>query len=166
VNVRSIKRVRNLNAQIQNRFDLQWLSGYEVLESLTLKQFHGDEGSPIRVVDFVDGADVRVVQRRRSLGLPLKTAEGLCVVGEFFGKELQGHMATELEVFRLIHHAHAPTADFAEYAVVGNRLPHGLGRRGHWLAMLGGTEGKVKPSRGVIEKLPCERVVLHAKIVG
>jgi len=32
--------------------------------------------------------------------------------------------------------------------------------------MLGGTEGKVKPSKGVIEKLPRERVVLHAKIVG
>ena len=27
---------------------------------------------------------------------------------------------------------------------MGNRLPHGLGGRGHWLDMLGAGEGKVK----------------------
>jgi hypothetical protein len=47
-------------------------------------------------------------------------------------------VATELEVFRLIHHAHASAADPAEDAVMGNRLPHGLGRRGHWLEWYGG----------------------------
>jgi hypothetical protein len=46
-------------------------------------------------------------------------------------------VATELQVFCLVHHAHAPTADLAEYAVMRNRLPHGLGGRGHWLDMLG-----------------------------
>jgi len=74
-----------------------------------------------------------MVQGARSLGLPLETAEGLCVVGEFVGKELQGDVATELEVFRLIHHSHAATADPAEDAVVGNCLPNGMGGRGHWL---------------------------------
>ena len=78
-----------------------------------------------------------MVQRGRSLGLPLETAESLCVVGEFVGKELQGDVATELEVFGLVDDAHAPTADLAEYAVMGNRLPHGLGGRGHWEHMLG-----------------------------
>jgi hypothetical protein len=78
-----------------------------------------------------------VVQGGRSLGLSLKTAEGLCVVGEFVGKEFQGDVATKLEVFGLVHHTHAPAADLAEYAVMGDRLPNGLGRRGHWLDMLG-----------------------------
>jgi len=61
-----------------------------------------------------------------------EAAEGLCVVGEFVGKELQGDVATQLQVFRLIHHAHAPAADLAEDTVMGNRLPHGFGRSGHW----------------------------------
>jgi len=87
-----------------------------------------------------------VVQGGRSFGLTLKTAEGLCVVGEFVGQELQSNMATKLEVFRLVYHAHAPTADLAENAVMGNRLPHGLGRSGHWLDMLGGSGGKVNAS--------------------
>jgi hypothetical protein len=35
-------------------------------------------------------------------------------------------MATELEVFRLVHHTHTPTTDLAEYVGVRNRLAHGL----------------------------------------
>jgi hypothetical protein len=61
----------------------------------------------------------------------------LRVVGEFVGKELQGDVATELEVFRLIHHTHATATNLAEYAVMGDRLPDGLGGRRHWIDMLG-----------------------------
>ena len=59
------------------------------------------------------------------------------IIGEFVGKELQGDVATKLKVFRFIHNTHAPAADLAEYAVMRNRLPHGLGGRGHWIDMLG-----------------------------
>jgi hypothetical protein len=48
-----------------------------------------------------------------------------------YGKELQGDVATELQVFCLIDHSHAPAADPAEDAVMRNRLTHGLGGRGH-----------------------------------
>ena len=68
-------------------------------------------------------------------------------MGEFVGKKLQGNVATELQVFRLIYHPHPPTADLAKDAVMGNRLPHGLGGRGHWLDMLGVSEGKVNVHR-------------------
>jgi hypothetical protein len=54
-------------------------------------------------------------------------------VGEVVGKELQCNVTTELQVFGLVHHAHAPAADPAEDAVMGDGLPHGLGGRGHWL---------------------------------
>jgi hypothetical protein len=103
-----------------------------VSERLSFQKFHGDERSPIGLVNLVDRADVRVVQRGRSLGLPLETAEGLHVVGKFVGKEFQGDVATELQVFCLVHHTHASPADLAEYAVMRNRLPHGLGRSDHW----------------------------------
>ncbi len=102
-----IERVGDLDAQIEHRFDLQRLASDPVPERLPLQQFHGDEGSPIGLVDLVDRADVRVVQGGRSFGLPLETAESLRVVGEFVGKELQGDVATELQVFRLVDHTHA-----------------------------------------------------------
>ena len=133
-----VQGIRDLDAQIEYRFDLQRLASDSVPERLPLQQFHGNEGSSVRFVDFVDCADVRVVQRRRSFGFPLETAEGLRVVGEFVGQKLQGDVATELQVFGFINHAHAPAADPAEDAVMGDRLTHGLRRRGHWLDMLGG----------------------------
>jgi hypothetical protein len=55
----------------------------------------------------------------------------LRIVGEFVRKELQGDVATQLEVFRLVHHAHSPAPNLLEDAVMGNRLSHGLGGSGH-----------------------------------
>jgi len=90
------------------------------------------------------GCHIRdAAEASRSFGLPLEAAEGLCVVGEVVGKELEGNMATELQVFRLVHNAHAPAADPAEDAVMGDRLTNGLRKRGHCVDMLGGDEGKV-----------------------
>jgi hypothetical protein len=53
-------------------------------------------------------------------------------MGEFVGKKLQGDMATELEVFRIVDHTHSPAADPAEDAVMGDRSTDGLGGRVHW----------------------------------
>ena len=68
-----IERVGNLDAEIEHRFDLQRLSSDSVPECLPLQQFHGNEGSPIDFVDFVDRADVRVIQGRGSASLPAKS---------------------------------------------------------------------------------------------
>jgi hypothetical protein len=57
---------------------------------------------------------------------------------ERVGQELQSDVTTQLQVFRLIHHTHPASANPAEYAVMGNRLLHGLGRRGHWRECYGG----------------------------
>src|SRR6266478_7971411 len=138
-----VESVGNLNAQIEHRFDLQRLAIDPMPERLPLQQFHGDEGSPIGLVNLVDRADVGMVQRGRGFGLTLKTAESLCVVGELFRKELRSYVATEFQVFRLVDDAHAPAADPAEDAVMGNSLPRGLGRRGHSLHMVGAIRGKV-----------------------
>ncbi len=96
-------------------------------ERLPLQQFHGNEGSPIGFVNFVNRADVWMVQRRGGFRLPLETAESLGVVGEFVGQELQGHVAAELEVFSLVHNAHPAASDFAEDAVMRDCVTHGLG---------------------------------------
>jgi hypothetical protein len=51
---------------------------------------------------------VRVVKGGRSFRFPLEAAEGLLIVGEFFRKELQGDVATELQVFRLVNYTPIP----------------------------------------------------------
>jgi hypothetical protein len=134
-----VERVRDLDAQIENRLDLQRLATDPKPERLPLLQLHGDKGSPIGLINLVYRADVRVVQGGRSPGLPLETAEGWCVVGEFVGKELQCDVATELQVFRFVDHTHPTAANLAEDAVMGNRLSRGLGRSDHWAGMLRGS---------------------------
>src|SRR5207253_7620269 len=112
-----LQRISDLDAQIENRLDLQWLATDPVPQSLAFAQLHRDDGASINFVDFIDGADVRVVQRGRSFGYSLKTTESLPSVGEFLRQELQGGVATELEVFRLVHDTHATPADFVQDAV-------------------------------------------------
>ena len=126
-----LQRISDLDAQIEHRLDLQWLATNPVPQSLAFEQLHRYEGSSINLVDFIDGADVRVVQRGRSFGFSLKTTESLPSVGEFLRQELQGGVATELEVFRLVHDTHASGAYLAEDAVMRNGLPHGLEELGH-----------------------------------
>ena len=72
-----VQSIGDLDAKIEHSLDLQRLAADPVPERLPLQQFHGDEGSPIGLVNLVDRADVRVVQGGRSLGFPLETAEGL-----------------------------------------------------------------------------------------
>src|SRR5208283_6056663 len=86
------------------------------------QQFHGDKGSPVGFVNLIDGADVGVVQRGCGLGFPLKTAQGHCVLGEVVGKELQGDVAAELQVFRLVHNTHPAAAELLDDAVVRDGL--------------------------------------------
>jgi|ERR1700730_15195591 len=71
------------------------------------------------------------------------------------GEELQGDVTTKLQVFRLIHHTHATAADLAEDAVMRHCLPLGLGRRGHWIDMLGADKGKVNARERVLGAILC-----------
>jgi hypothetical protein len=75
--VRRIQRVGNLHGQLQQGFELQWLASDEMPECLALQQLHGDERLVLMFADFVDRADVRVVERRGSLGFALKTLQCL-----------------------------------------------------------------------------------------
>src|SRR3954454_4389229 len=120
----SLERIGDLEAKIKQRARIQRPATDPMPEGLPVQQFHGDEGSPLDFVYFVNGADVRMVQGGRCLCLPLKTTEGLRVVGEFVWKELQGDMATQLQVFSLIHYPHAPATDLTDDAVVQYRLPY------------------------------------------
>src|SRR5262245_19543354 len=60
--VSRVERIGYLPCQIQQRFDLHLLAQESVLESLSLQQFHGDEGLSIRFFNLMNRADVRMVQ--------------------------------------------------------------------------------------------------------
>jgi len=89
--VRGVDRVGNFDSQRQCRFDLHWLSANAMLQRESVQKFHGDESFAVCVINLVDGADVRMIQRRGGPGFALKAAECLRVFGYVVGQELEGH---------------------------------------------------------------------------
>ncbi len=127
-----VESVCDLNAQIEEGFNLDWSAANQVPKSLAFHQLHGDEGPAIYLVNFVDDADVGVVQGRCRFGFPLEPAEGLGIAGQFFGKKLEGYVTSELKVFGFVDNPHAAAADLAQNAVMGKCLPERLQGSGHW----------------------------------
>ena len=74
------------------------------------------------VINFVDGADVGMIQRRGGLGFALEARQRLRVFGNFVGQELEGDKAAKLDVFGLVDHTHAAAAEFLNDAVVRDGL--------------------------------------------
>ena len=67
-----------------------------MLQRQPVQKLHGDERFAVLVVNFVDRADIGVIQSRGRLGFALKTAEGLWVFGYIVGQKLEGDEATRV----------------------------------------------------------------------
>ena len=102
------------------------MGGDPVLERLALQAFHHNEGSPCVFTNFVNRADVGMIERRGGARLALEALQEPAVLGEFFGQELERDHAAELGVFRLVHHTHAAPAELFQHPVVGNRAANHL----------------------------------------
>src|SRR5262249_43002297 len=94
VRVGSIESICDLNTEIEHCFDVQRLPGELVLEGHAFEILNRDERLAFMLPNLVDGADIRVIDRRSSTRLPPKTIQCLRVVRETFRKKLQGCVAT------------------------------------------------------------------------
>jgi hypothetical protein len=86
------------------------------------QQFHHDEVLPILLADFMNGANVGMVERGRSASLPLKTLERCRISTKLRRKELQRHAAAEGRILGLEDDTHPAAAQLLQNAVVGNSL--------------------------------------------
>ncbi len=127
--VRRLERVRDLDARRQQLLELHGPALDPVLQGAPFQQFHGDEVLPILLVDFVDGADIGMVQSGSGAGFPLKTLDRLPVTRVLRRQELQRHAAAELRVFRAVDDTHASAAELFQDAIVGDASTRGW--RGH-----------------------------------
>ena len=110
----------------------QRLSRNSLLQGLPVETLHRNELLAVLLPDFVDGADVRVVQARCGIGLPLEAAKCLRVSGYIIGKEFQGDEAIEPCVLRFVDNTHPAATKLFNHAIVGNRLPGEWRGIGHW----------------------------------
>ena len=60
--VRGVEPVGNLDGQLEDRFDFHRTAGDAMLQRHAVEKFHDDVGFAVFVADFVDGADIRMVQ--------------------------------------------------------------------------------------------------------
>jgi hypothetical protein len=86
--VGSVQRVGNLDAQKQNQLDFYRTPRNTMLQSQPVKILHGDERFAVLVFNFVERADVRMIQCRGSLGFALEAAENLKVLRDIGWQEL------------------------------------------------------------------------------
>jgi hypothetical protein len=74
-----IERVGNLNREAEKNLGLDSLSRYAMFQCYAVKELHGDEGLTALLPDFIDGANVGMVQGRGSLRLALEASQCLRV---------------------------------------------------------------------------------------
>ncbi len=129
--VRGIQSISELDGQGQQNVNLNRITVDAVLQRLAVEIFHGDESLAVVFADFVDGADVRVIQSRGGARFAAKAFEGLSVLCQIIGKKFEGGEAAELGVFRFVDNTHPTTAEFLDDAVMRNNLAEEGVRAGH-----------------------------------
>ncbi len=102
--------------------DVERSLGNAVLQRCPVQKLHGNEGLGIVLADFVNGADVGVVQGGSRARLTTETLQGLCILGNTFRQELHGDKAAQFRIFGLVHHSHAAASELAGNFVVGKAL--------------------------------------------
>src|SRR5271157_3696028 len=89
--VSCVERVCDLDSQRQNQLGFHRTPGNTVLERQSVQMLHDDERMSIVLADFVDRADIRVVQRRGSLGFALEAAQSMRVLRYIVRQEFESY---------------------------------------------------------------------------
>ena len=120
--VRGVERVGNFDGQVEQQLGVQRLARNAMLQGHAVEEFHRDKRLAVVIADFVNGADVRMVQGGSGARLATKALEGRRVLRQFLRQKLQRDEPAELDVFGLVDDAHPATAKLAQDAVVRNGL--------------------------------------------
>src|SRR5437763_3364551 len=116
--VRCIQPIGDFNSEREQKIQIQSSSRYVMFQRHSIQNLHRNEGLPLLVVDFVDSADVRMIQGLSRFGFTLESGQGLRIVCNIIRQELKGNKPTELYIFCLINYAHPATAKLLQDSVV------------------------------------------------
>src|SRR5271156_4092338 len=102
-----------------------------MLQRQPVQKFHGDERASAVFGNFVDGADVGMVQRGSSARFAAESFERLRIFGDVVRKEFQRDEAPERSVLGFVNNSHPPAAEFFDNAVMRDSLADKRIRAGH-----------------------------------
>jgi hypothetical protein len=139
VRMRGVERVGNLNRDLEHGADRRADGRRCADRGLPLQQLHRDELGAFVLVDVVNRADVRVVERRRGPRFALEAIRRSTRRG--CGRQA-GTSARTVRDSRMssacVDDAHTSGADDFEDAVMGDGLADHLGKFGAYVALHGG----------------------------
>src|SRR5580658_10520414 len=90
--------VGDLDSQLQHLLNRQGLAGNAVHQRGTFEEFHRNERFSVVFADFMDGADIGMVQGGGGLRFTVEAAQSLRVWREPLRKKLQSNEAVQLGV--------------------------------------------------------------------
>ena len=121
--VGSVQRVGDLDSERQNEFGFQRTPSDALLQRHPVQKLHGDEGLPILLPDFMNRANIGMIQCGSSLSFSLEASQRLGVFGYFIGQKLQRDKSVEGYVLSLVDHTHPAAAQLLDDAVMRDRSP-------------------------------------------
>src|ERR1700693_3118710 len=93
-----------------------------MLQGDAIQKLHGDERLLAVLADFVDGANVWMVESGGGTRLAAEAFESLRVARHLLRQELEGDEAAQFGVFSFVDHTHASAAKFLDDTGVGDGL--------------------------------------------
>jgi len=126
--VSRIQRVCDLGGKTQEQAYVERACGQHLRQRLAFEQLHDDERATLMLVHFVDGADARVIERRRRARLAHEAVHRHRCRRRVDVQELQRDHPRERQVVRLVHDAHATGANELGDAIVMDGLTDHGGR--------------------------------------
>jgi hypothetical protein len=118
----SIESIGEFDRQRQQDFGFKRASRDTVRQRHAFQKFHGDEHLVAMFADFVDGANVRMVQRGSGSRLAAKSFQGLRILRQRIRQEFQRHEAAEFSILSLVDNSHTAAAKLFQNAVVRDDL--------------------------------------------
>jgi hypothetical protein len=97
-----------------------------MLQGIAFQQFHNDERAAIVVSNFMNRADVRMIDGRRGSGFALEPLQRDGIPRQIIRQKLQRNFASQLEILGAIHQAHTACAELRHDLV----MPNGLAQHG------------------------------------
>ncbi len=116
--MRRVQSIGDLDGQRDHGFVIQGLARNQMLQGHAVQKLHGNEGVLIVLADFVDRANVGMIQGRGGARFAAKALQSLRVLREIIGQELEGDEASKLGVLGFVDDAHAAAAQLLHDAVV------------------------------------------------
>jgi hypothetical protein len=114
------QRVSDLETVAEHRFERQSFGRDEIAERLSLDEFHHDERVSAFVLDLIDRADARMIERRRCTCFP-QQAPAAGVIRDAM-EELDRDVASKLLVVGAKHRAHSAGPDSGDDTVTSDLL--------------------------------------------